>query len=73
MASGPDRRTFLRGAAGAAGIGALGALSTKVPYAVAKERRSEASLAASITVSVVDVAAGPPGNPPPTLEGCLSG
>ena len=35
MASGPDRRTFLRGAAGAAGLGAVGALSTRVPYAAA--------------------------------------
>ncbi len=30
MASGPDRRTFVRGAAGAVGLGAVGALSTKL-------------------------------------------
>ncbi len=32
MASGPDRRTFLRGAAGVAGLGAVGAFSPEVEF-----------------------------------------
>ncbi len=41
MASGPDRRTFLRGAAGAVGMGAVGAFSAKLPRATAGELRTQ--------------------------------
>ncbi len=41
MASGPNRRTFLRGAAGVAGLGAVGALSSKLDFARASEPRGD--------------------------------
>ncbi len=41
MASGPDRRAFLRGAAGAAGVGVLGAVSPKLMFARAPSRRDQ--------------------------------
>ncbi len=61
MASGPDRRTFLRGAAGAAGLGAVGAFSAKLPRATAGELRTQPNPA--INVKMRDVAAGTASSP----------
>ncbi len=48
MASRPDRRTFLRGAAGAVGMGAVGAFSSKLEFM----RAAEAFPADTVTIPV---------------------
>ncbi len=60
MASGPDRRTFLRGAAGAAGLGAVGAFSTKLQFVGASEPPGQPALV-PITVALEQF--GPAANP----------
>ncbi len=59
MASGPDRRTFLRGAAGAVGMGAVGAFSAKLPRATAGELRTQTN--PKVNVKMRDV--GTPSSP----------
>ncbi len=53
MASGPDRRTFLRGAAGAVGMGAVGALSTRLELGAASRPADKAQAVQKIQVLLV--------------------
>ncbi len=58
MASGPDRRTFVRGAAGAVGLGAVGAFSSKLQFVGASEPPGRPELV-PIPVTFETIGSGP--------------
>jgi hypothetical protein len=60
MGRGPNRRTFVRGAAGAVGMGAVGAMSSKLGFAAVPEVASSAN-PTIIPVTIVPIGQGKPG------------